>query len=985
MIIQQMKKLLFLLFIFATRSLSGQQADKLNHFFNEKENRWADSVYQSLSQTERIAQLLIVRANNSRENYFPEISQYIQKYGIGGVCYFGSGAMRQAKQNNAWQKISRVPLLTAIDGEWGLGMRLDSTISFPYQMTLGAIENDQLIFEMGKEIGKECKRMGIHMNFAPVVDVNVNPNNPVINSRSFGDNPQKVATKALAFLNGMQSEGILATAKHFPGHGDTDSDSHHTLPVINRSVARMDSVELFPFKKLIANNLSGIMIAHLYIPAYEKEENLASTLSPSIVNGLLRETLKFNGLIVTDALDMEGVTKFVQPGEIEVRALMAGNDLLLLPKDVPKAISSIADALESGRIDSNYFENKVKKILLYKCRAGLNKKQEIDLRNLIADLNNSKAFALNQSLFEQAIILLKNTQNTLPLLPETTSNTAVLSIGMNSANAFSSMVKNYANLPFFRLPKSFDLAQQEKLKSDLRKYPTLIVALGGTSMFPNRNFGLTSESIQLINELSKSRTVIFTFFGSPLAYREFLKTDSLFASAIIAHQDNEFAARAVAQQLFGALPFRGKLPVSLSEKYPNGFGLSTPSSSRLSYGFPEQVKINSQKLELIDKLANEGIEKQAYPGCQIVVAKEGRIIYSKSFGYQTYEKKTAIDKETIYDLASITKVAATTISLMKLQAENLFRTDAEISYYLPYLKNSNKSTLKISEILTHQAQLATWIPFYLIELDKQNKLNPFFFSDSIDDKHAVRIADNLYIDKNYSFKMYDTIAKSKLRKVKEYKYSDLGFYWFCQIIEKQSNSSLDQYVQKTFYQPMGLQNIAFLPRQHFDLERIAPTENDTIFRKQVVRGDVHDPGAAMLGGVSGHAGLFSNAEDLAAVFQLLIQNGYYAGKQLLDTTLIHKYTDYQFYSTKTSNRRGFGFDKPYPMYTADGPVCKSASVRSYGHSGFTGTYAWADPDSQLVYIFLSNRVYPSAENNTLSKLNIRTKIHQAIYDAFEVK
>ncbi len=390
-------------------------------------------------------------------------------------------------------------------------------------------------------------------------------------------------------------------------------------------------------------------------------------------------------------------------------------------------------------------------------------------------------------------------------------------------------------------------------------------------------------------------------------------------------------------------------------------------------------------MELIDKLANEGIEKQAYPGCQIVVAKEGRIIYSKSFGYQTYEKKTAIDKETIYDLASITKVAATTISLMKLQAENLFRTDAEISYYLPYLKNSNKSTLKISEILTHQAQLATWIPFYLIELDKQNKLNPFFFSDSIDDKHAVRIADNLYIDKNYSFKMYDTIAKSKLRKVKEYKYSDLGFYWFCQIIEKQSNSSLDQYVQKTFYQPMGLQNIAFLPRQHFDLERIAPTENDTIFRKQVVRGDVHDPGAAMLGGVSGHAGLFSNAEDLAAVFQLLIQNGYYAGKQLLDTTLIHKYTDYQFYSTKTSNRRGFGFDKPYPMYTADGPVCKSASVRSYGHSGFTGTYAWADPDSQLVYIFLSNRVYPSAENNTLSKLNIRTKIHQAIYDAFEVK
>lgn len=980
-----MKTFLTLLFIATVPFVHAQKNVTFVIQLPPSETEWVDSVYASLNQTERIAQLLMVRANNSREAYFPEINDYIEKYGIGGICYFGSGVMQHAKQNNFWQDHSRIPLLTAIDGEWGLGMRLDSTISFPFNMTLGAIEDDSLIFELGKEIGSQCQRIGLHMNFAPVVDINSNPKNPVINSRSFGDNPQEVGEKAHAFMNGLQSQNTLASAKHFPGHGDTESDSHKTLPIINHSFERLDSVELAPFKKLINSGLSGVMVAHLYIPALEDGENLASTLSPKIINGLLRDSLKFDGLIITDALDMQGVTKYVPTGEIEVRALLAGNDLLLLSKDVPKALACLAIALDNGRIDPIYFEEKVKKILKYKYRAGLYRKQKVDLENLIDDLNNSKALALNQRLYEEASILLKNEADILPFTPQPKEKTAILNIGFGAQDHFNETIYKFSSLDTYFLPKDFTNEQAQKIELQLKGYPQVIIALGGTSIFPNNNFGVTWGSKQLIGRLVKTHKIIFSFFGSPLAYQQFMNFDSLFVASIIGQQDNEYAARAVAQQLFGAIPIKGKLPVYLSDKYPNGYGLKTNDIHRLGYSIPEQYGMNSKKLRAIDSIVKEGIDMKAFPGCQIVVAKNGRILYSKSFGYQTYDKKKPIYNQSIYDIASITKVAATTASLMKLQANHLFNPKSLVSDYLPFLKNTNKAKMGIDSILTHQARLAPWIPFYLAEIDSLGRMNPNLYSNRIDENHSIRVAENLYIDKNYAYHMYDTIANSEYWKKKEYKYSDLGFYWFQKIIELQTNSPLEEFVQKSFYQPMGLSKIGFLPRQRFDLEQIVPTEYDSIFRKQLIHGDVHDPGAAMLGGVGGHAGLFSNAEDLAAVFQLFLQNGYYAGQLLLDSATINQYTSYQYDYKQVENRRGLGFDKPYPVYDSLGPVCKSASLRSFGHSGFTGTYAWVDPEYDLVYIFLSNRVYPDAGNNKISKFNFRTRIQQAIYDAIEVK
>jgi beta-glucosidase-like glycosyl hydrolase/CubicO group peptidase (beta-lactamase class C family) len=979
----KINKLISLFFLFLIYNIQAQPVLDTLSVKPQTETEWVDSVYQSLSPIERIGQVLMPRANNAHQKYFPEIQDYIKKYGIGGVCYFGSGPIRQAKQNNLWQNSSRLPLLTSIDGEWGLGMRLDSTLSFPFQMTLGSIQNDSLIFEMGKEIAKECKRIGLAMNFAPVVDVNVNPNNPVINSRSFGDNPEKVANKALAYLKGLQSENILATAKHFPGHGDTDSDSHKTLPIIKHNYKRLDSVELVPFKKLISSGLKGVMVAHLYIPALENKVDRASTLSPKIINGLLRDSLGFKNLVVTDALDMKGVTKYVKPGEIEVEALLAGNDLLLLSKNVPAAVDSISKALERGRIDSLYFQEKVKKILHYKYQAGLNKKQNVKLNHLIKDLNNPKAIALNQNLYDAATILLKNGGNILPIRTDSKLKTALVSINFKASDTFIENLEKFDKLDHFSFSKKIDKKLSKKIEAGLKDYDQLVIALGGVSIFPRNNFRISAEAKSLILRLAKKHKVIFSFFGGPLAYRQFLDSDSLFKSTIIAHQDNAFAARSVAQQIYGLIPFQGVLPIRLSTAYPNAYGIQTKAIGRLGFAFPEQVGLSSKKLQEIDTLVKEGIDMKAFPGCQIVVAKNGRIVYSKSFGYQTYNKKKAVNNSTIYDLASITKIAATTASLIKLQAENLFDPEAKISDYLPYLKQSNKANMRGIAVLTHQAQLTPWIPFYLAVIDSSGHLDSKLFSKKINDLHSRRVAQNLYIDKNYGYKMYDSIAHSDLWKKDEYKYSDLGFYWFRKIIEQESNMPLEKYVAQSFYQPMGLKTIGFLPRLRFNLNRIAPTEYDSIFRKQLVHGDVHDPGAAMLGGVSGHAGLFSDAEDLAAVFQLFLQNGYYNGKQLLDSALIARYTSYQYDYSKIENRRGLGFDKPYPVYDSLGPVCESASLKSYGHSGFTGTYAWVDPESQLVYIFLSNRVYPDAKNNKISQFNIRTRIHQAIYDAIE--
>ena len=947
-------------------------------FLIKNDSTWVDSVFNSLSTDERIAQLLIVRANNPGEDYFDHIDKYIKDYNIGGVTFFKSSPLKQAIQTNLWQSFAKTPLFISIDAEWGLGMRLDSTISFPFQITLGAIKNDSLIYEMGSEIARQCKRLGIQMNFAPVIDINCNPKNPVINSRSFGEDRTNVSDKGLAYMKGLQDNGIIAVAKHFPGHGDTETDSHKTLPIINHSKERLDSLELYPFEELINNGLDGIMIAHLYLPSYESQENTATTLSYPVITELLKDKMNFNGLIITDALDMKGVTKYFKPGDIEVKALEAGNDILLLPADVPKAIKKIKKAVKKGIISQSDIDEKCKKILTFKYKSGLNNFKPVNNENLYQDLKNNKAEFIKQKLYESAITIVKNNNKLIPLIYLDTLKIASVTIGETEVNHFQKMIGNYAKIDNYSITDEAIEQEINLLSEQLLKYNLVIISIHGTNIFASKDFGISTQTIDLINSIRKHQKIILNIFANPYSLARFYDTDNI-ETLIISYQDNQVSQEISAQIIFGGIAAKGKLPVTASFDFPINTGFET-DKIRLKYTVPEEFNIQANDIYIIDSIAISGIENKAYPGCQIIAGKDGKIFYNKAFGSFTYQNKIPVKKEDLYDLASLTKIAATTMAIMKLSDEGKIDIDQQASKYLPYLKETDKEKIIIREMLAHQAKFQSWIPYFestLIDV----KLDTLIYNDKISEKFPVRVAENIYIRKNYFYNIIDSIIQSPLRENNKYKYSDLGFYLLKEIIENITNQPFEDYLYENFYKPLGLSTLTYLPRNTFELSRIVPTENDTIFRKQLLHGDVHDPGAAMLGGISGHAGLFSNANDMAIIMQMLLQNGEYAGINYVDTLTVKEFTKQQF--PLNDNRRGLGFDKPLPVYDEDGPTCKSASFESFGHSGFTGTYAWIDPENNMVYIFLSNRIYPNAENQKIMELNIRTNIHQAIYNALE--
>lgn len=942
--------------------------------------QWIDSVMNSLSLDQKIAQLLMIRTySNKDESYYKKTEELISKYNVGGLCFFQGGPIRQAKLVNRYQAIAETPLLIAMDAEWGPGMRLDSTESFPFQMTLGTIEDDTLIYQMGASIAKQLHLLGVNINFAPVVDINNNPDNPVINSRSFGADKFMVAAKGIAYMKGLQDNGIIATAKHFPGHGDTGSDSHLTLPVINHDRSRLDSVELYPFRQMINKGLDAVMVAHLFIPALDDTPDTPTTLSKKVITDLLKDELGFKGLIITDALDMKGVTNYHQPGEIEAKAFEAGNDILLLPQDVGKAIDGIKEAIDKGQIKREEIDERCRKVLTYKFRAGLNHFEALKTDSLYEKLNNVEDKLIQRAVYKEAVTVLKNQDSLVPLRRFDTLNIASVSLGSAEITPFQEMLNNYTHVEKFSMLDKTTENQQKILMKNLDPYNLVILSIHNTSIFPTRNFNISDETLQLIGRIVEKKKVILTDFGSPYSLNLIDSLDR-FQSIIIAHQDTRISNEITAQIIMGAFGASGTLPVTLKQGLDIGKGIKTDAINRLAYSIPEEMGIASADLNPIDSMVLAGIRDESFPGCQIVIALKGKIIYNKSFGYHTYKKGDFVKNTDLYDLASITKVAATTLSVMKLNDQNKLDIDFKLKWYLPYLNGTNKEDIIIRELMAHEARLQPWIPFYLNTM-KDGEPDPALFSRKLDEHHTVRVAKNMFMDKNYQFVMYDSIAKSKLIKKKEYKYSDLGFYLMKQAIENITNKPLDQYVQDTFYKSLGLQYTCFNPLNRFGLNDIVPTEDDIYFRKQLIHGYVHDPGAAMMGGVSGHAGLFSNAGNLAVIMQMLLQNGKYGGSQYLQPATVHEFTKQQFPLEK--NRRGIGFDKPDPKEWENGPACKSASANSFGHSGFTGTYTWADPDCGLVYVFLSNRVYPSAENLKLIKNNTRTRIMEVVYDAIQ--
>ncbi len=722
--------------------------------YDSPRNHWVDSVYRTLSLDQRIAQLMVVRVPlNLSDEQALDFSRQMNGYNVGGVCFFAGTAERQAILTRRFQDDARVPLLVCIDGEWGLGMRLKDMYSFPKNARFGLLppESDSIVYRMGEEIGIQCRMMGVHVNFAPVVDINSNPKNPVIGTRSFGTDRERVSQLGIMYVLGQQSQRVLATAKHFPGHGDTDVDSHLELPVINHTRANIDSIDTYPFRRLIDAGVQGVMVAHLQVNALDPLR--PSSLSPIIVDGLLRQELGFNGLVFTDGIDMKGVTNTYHDGQAELAALRAGNDIILLPPDVPQSIRTIKEAAMN---DEN-----LRNLIEFHCRRVLAAKYDLVL-------------------------------------------------------------------------------------------PTL------------------REEIVLPGD----------------------------------------ERRRVCEEIVADL----------------------------------NLAIDRR----IDSIAQVAISAQATPGCQIVVMHKGHTVINKTYGHTTYDEDSpAVAHETLYDLASLTKVCATTLAIMKLVDEGKLKVTDKMSRYLPYLKGTNKDDITIAQAMSHCARLKAFDAYWQQTSDRDTLLQ--------------------------------LVAASPLNAKEGYCYSDLGFILLSDLVQQVTGRTLDQYVDEHFYGPMGLSHTMFKPKSQLSTLTsqlsIAPTELDSL--RGLICGYVHDPNAYAMGGVSGHAGLFSTAEEVAQLMQMLLDGGVYRGHRYLKQETVELFTRRHF--ATEGNRRALGFDKQLFTPSSKAQTCREASQASFGHTGFTGTMLWVDPEYDLVYVFLSNRVYPTATPNKLAQMNIRTDIQSVLY------
>ncbi len=938
---------------------------------------WVENKYYTLTLEEKIGQLFNIRAHsNLGAEHIAQVKEAITKYKVGGLTFFQGTPEKQAELTNTYQALSKkVPLMIAMDAEWGLGMRLKKkSISFPKQLTLGAIQNNHLLYDMGKEVAWQLRRLGVHVNFAPVVDVNNNPNNPVINTRSFGEDKYNVAAKGYMYMKGMEDNMVLSCAKHFPGHGDTDVDSHYDLPQILHDSVRLENIELFPFKLLSQHGVGSMMVAHLFIPTFDNTANRPSTLSKKTVTGILKDKIGYDGLLFTDGLGMKGVTKHHQPGKLEVEALKAGNDILLLPENLPAAAKEIKAAILAGDLDSTQVFNSVKKILDAKYRLGLYNYQPIQVKDIKRELNHAGAKRLKKKLYENALTLVRNADGLVPFKDLSNTKIASLTIGKTARTAFQKRLGKYASIAFYNSGSE----PATNLISQLKKYDTVIVDIQGLSNSPSKGFGIKQSMITFLENLQKETKVILTLFGNPYSLKYFDNIENVLMA--FDEDDDILLQEAAAEGLFGVFGLNGKLPVTASDKSQFGDGIMTTALQRLRYDRPENVGMNKDSIAKIETIAQEAINIKATPGCVVLVAKDNKVVFNKGFGYHTYAKKKAMKNDAVFDLASVTKIAATTLAIMKLYDEGKIDIYGTIGQYLPAAKGSNKENLIIKDVMAHHAGLKAWIPFYKETITK-SKRNPRpltkLYKKTKTKDFSMQVTDKLYMKNAYVDEIWKQIFESELRSTNAYKYSDLGFYMLAEIVKEITGQTIDEYTRKHFYLPMGLTTMTYRPLDRLSKTKIVPTENDNYFRRQRVQGTVHDMGAAMLDGLSGHAGLFGTANDLAVIMQMLLNKGYYGGKQYIRPETVALFTS----RYPSSSRRGIGFDMREMDSFKSQNVSQKASYSTFGHLGFTGISAWADPDHNLIYLFLSNRTYPSMNNFKLNKKDIRPRIQETIYNA----
>lgn len=932
------------------------------------EKKWIRKQYSALNLNEKIAQLMVIRAHsNWEQTKLDSISNLIKQYNVGGLCFFQGGPVRQAIQTNHYQSISKTPLFITIDAEWGVGMRLDSVESFPRQLSMGAFASSDLVYQMGAAIAEQCKRLGIQINYAPDIDVNNNPLNPVINDRSFGQSKSKVIQQGIAYMKGMQDNGVMATAKHFPGHGDVTVDSHYDLPVINKSRAALDSLELAPFKALIEAGVESIMVAHLSVPSIDDRPKYATSLSPKAVNDLLKKELGFKGISVTDAMDMKAIANYFPQGEANVQAILAGNDMLCLPGEVGQSIQKIRQAIKERRIKRADINARVKKILAAKYKYGLSAQQQIDTTNIVADLNQSVG-TINTAMAVASLTFLR--ANNSPVLD---NKTAYLAIGAKQNNTLTNeLTTRYGVKVFYSNGKN--ASELAIINDSLQKFDQVIVGLHGYNRRPANHFDIPAATLQFLNEMGHENW-IHLIFGNPYAVGDFSKINNI----LLAYEDTKYSHAAVQKWLEGKTQASGVLPVTIAQGLNYGMASESPVKKKILTEACLPAIIDQAKLAKIDSIVADAIQRQAIPGCQVLVAKDNQLVFNKSYGTLAGKSSAMVTNESVYDLASLTKTSATTVAIMKLVEEGKVNIEKTIGDYLPWVSGNAKANIKLKDLLLHEAGLYPYIKFYESLLNRDGSINSKWIVPVQDAAHQLMITPGKYLANVWMDSIRLKILNSPVSAPGKYIYSDNDFIFLGNIVEEVTGMSLQEYCTKTFYGPMQMRSTGFIPLQRIDKANIAATEVDNYFRKELIQGSVHDEGASTMGGIAGHAGLFSNATDLSKLYLMLLNGGIWEGQRYLQPSTIQLFTSYQ----SATSRRGLGFDKtakdnanskdPYPSLSAPQSV--------FGHTGFTGTCVWADPDNQLLYIFLSNRVFPTRDNKAFSNLNLRAKIQEQIYKA----
>jgi len=1000
-------RILLLAVAVMTLSMSAvaRSATGLPNLFNNvnqvEMNRWVDSVFNAMSADARIGQLIIAAVTpTDNEATRTLVKRLVTQDMVGGLIYEKSTIAEQAGVTNLAQSFATVPLMITIDGEWGLGMRLKEVPNFQRNLILGAVDNDMLLYEYGREVARQCRRMGIQVNFAPVLDVNDNPLNPVIGDRSFGESPEEVARHAIAFARGLEDGGVMAVGKHFPGHGSSSEDSHKTLPVIKKSMQEINTCELVPFRRFVDSGLSGILTAHLLVPAIE---DAPTSLSRASVTNILRDRLNFNGLIFTDALNMKGATQMLK-GSPCVNALLAGNDVLLMPEDVTQEIAAIKSAIANGTLRQADVDERCKKILRYKYALGLTTLQHVNTTNLASDINSVNASLLKRQLTAGSITIIKNNDGILPIHNLQSRHIAVATIGDEGGvkSTFQRRCADYAEVSRFDLDMAGSAtALAEQLHDG--HFNTIIVEVGEDN---------AANRAALDVVVKKCKNVIVVITAKPYGIKNYgtAITHKHVKAVVLTYENSTLAEDYAAQTIFGGNAASGNLPVSLAfegkkTRYEAGHGIHY-GANRLGYSIPAEVGMDNRLVAQIDSVCRLGVQQHAFPGCQVIVGRHGKIIYKGSFGTIDYSSSVKVDDYTLFGLASVSKATGTISAVMKAFDDGKFRLEDKASEYIPGLRDGDKEDITFRDLLYHETGMPASLNMWTMMMDpstysgvliagaedanhpikvmngawghKDAKLRTDILSTVKTNKFNIAIANGIWGGRVTYDSIMNRMYHAKLGP-KKYLYSCCNFSLLADAVQRMTHSPLNYYVNNYIFAPLGAYHTMYRPLSKYPLDQIAYTEKDTYLRRQHIHGYVHDELAAFSGGVQGNAGLFSNANDLAKLLQMWLNGGTYGGVRLLKASTVETFTTQK----SPNSHRGLGFDKPVVGNPDASNTCAEATPETYGHTGFTGTCFWVDPKNDMFYIFLSNRVSPTRNNPNFGRISARSHIQSLIYRAIK--